>query len=109
MSEGKKSRILLVDDEKAIVDGLKVLMQRYFEDCEVVGEAYDGLEGYKLSLELRPDIVITDVRMLRLDGLKMIEMLKDEGLTAKFVIVSAYSDFAYAKKGMHLGVRHYLT
>jgi len=101
--------VILVDDEKGIIDGLQVIMRRYLPECQVIGCAYDGAEGCRLALELRPDIVITDIRMLRKDGLEMIEMLVSEGLDAKFIILSGYSEFEYARKGMHLGVKFYLS
>lgn len=101
--------IVLIDDEKGIIDGLKIIIRRYLPKCEVVGCAYDGIEGYLQVLELSPDIVITDIRMLRRDGLEMIEMLLKEGVQSKFIILSGYAEFEYARKGMQLGVRYYLT
>ena len=101
--------VILVDDEKGIIDGLQVIIRRYLPECQVIGCAYDGAEGCRMALELRPDIVITDIRMLRRDGLEMIEMLVSEGLAAKFIILSGYSEFEYARKGMSLGVKFYLS
>lgn len=103
------STILLVDDEKSILDGLGVLIRRYIPECQVVAKACSGLQGYKLALELKPEIVITDVRMFDIDGLKMIDMLKNHNSESDFVIISAYSDFEYARMGMKLGVKYYLT
>ncbi|MNC15310.1 putative response regulatory protein [compost metagenome] len=101
--------IVLIDDEKGIIEGLKVIIRDYLPQCEIIGDAFDGKEGYELVCRLQPDIVITDICMLRKDGLEMIEMLVKEGTQAKFIILSGYSEFEYARKGMHLGVRYYLN
>jgi two-component system response regulator YesN len=100
---------MLIDGEKAVVEGLKLVIATLLPECKVVGCAYDGDEGFRLGLELRPGIIITDIKMLKVDGLSMIERLQDEGLETQFVILSAYQDFKFTKEGMRLGVRHYLT
>lgn len=101
--------IMLVDDEKGIVEGLSVIIKRDLSNCQVIGCAYDGIDGFNLSLELQPDIIITDIRMLQRDGLDMIQMLLSEGLNAKFIILSGYSEFEYAKRGIELKVNFYLN
>ncbi|MGO4495466.1 helix-turn-helix domain-containing protein [Paenibacillus sp. 2RAB27] len=102
-------RLILVDDEKGIVNGLKKMIGRSIPECEVVGEAYNGLEGSHLIRKLQPDIVITDIRMPQADGLDMIKMLKDEGSLTKFILLSGYADFEYARRGMQLGVQFYIN
>lgn len=101
--------VVLIDDEKGIIDGMKVLISRYLPECQVIGVAYDGIEGGRIVLESCPDIVITDIHMLDKDGLSMIEELVKKGVSSKFIILSGYSEFEYARKGMSLGVKFYLT
>jgi two-component system response regulator YesN len=101
--------MMLVDDEKGIVDGLKVMIPRYLPECQVVGCAYDGTEGVRMVRRLRPDIVITDIRMFHQDGLEMVETLVKEDVASKFIILSGYADFEYARKAMKLGIRFYLN
>ena len=101
--------ILLVDDEKGIVDGLNILITRSMAECKVIGAAYDGERGFAEAMRLRPDIVVTDIRMLQHDGLDMIGRLKEAGNSAKFILLSGYASFEYAKKGMSLGARFYLN
>ncbi|QMV43987.1 response regulator transcription factor [Cohnella cholangitidis] len=101
--------VILVDDEKGIIEGLKVIMRRFLPECQVIGCAYDAVEGFRLAYELRPDIVITDIRMLQSTGLEMIEMLANEGIHTNVILLSGYSEFEYARKAMHLGVKYYLT
>lgn len=102
-------KVFLVDDEKGIVEGLKKIIGRYIPECEIIGEAYNGLEGVSLIQELSPDIVITDIRMPHADGLEMIAKLKDADCQAKFILLSGYADFEYARKGMRLGVQFYIN
>lgn len=102
-------RLVLVDDEKGIVDGLKIMISRYIPECEIVGVAYNGLEGFKLIQKLQPDIVITDIRMPHTDGLDMIKMLKEKGTQTKFILLSGYADFEYARRGIQLGVQFYIN
>ncbi|MCA0755782.1 response regulator [Paenibacillus sp. N4] len=102
-------KLILVDDEKGIVDGLKKMIGRYIPECEVVGTAYNGLEGVKLIQKMKPDIVITDIRMPHADGLDMIRMLKEANIPTKFILLSGYADFEYARRGMQLGVQFYIN
>lgn len=101
--------VVLVDDEKGIIEGLKIIIHRYLPLCKVIGCAYDGMEGLQIIRNLQPDIVISDIRMLHSDGLEMIETLVQEGTRAKFIILSGYAEFEYAKKGMKLGIKFYLN
>ncbi|MDP4098177.1 helix-turn-helix domain-containing protein [Paenibacillus sp. P96] len=102
-------KMMIVDDEKGIVDGLHKMIGRYVPECEMIGAAYNGLDGFRLILERQPDIVITDIRMPQADGLEMIRMLKDEACHAQFILLSGYAEFEYARKGMQLGVQFYIN
>ncbi|RTE06673.1 response regulator [Paenibacillus whitsoniae] len=102
-------KIFLIDDEKGLVEGLTKLIGRYIPECEVVGHAYNGVEGAALIMENQPDIVLTDIRMPQADGLDMIQSLKNQGCRSKFIILSGYADFEYARKGIQLGVQFYLN
>ncbi|MBB6694842.1 response regulator [Cohnella xylanilytica] len=102
-------KIVLVDDEKGIVDGLAKMIGRYLPECQVVGAAYNGAEGFRSVQQRRPDIVITDIRMPKEDGLDMIKRLKEAGNQTKFILLSGYADFEYARRGMQLGVQFYIN
>ncbi|MHA6533489.1 response regulator [Paenibacillus sp. BAC0078] len=102
-------KIILVDDEKGIVEGLKKMIGRSVPECRVVGSAHNGLDGFELIQRLNPDIVVTDIRMPKADGLDMITMLKSADIHAKYILLSGYADFEYAKKGIQLGVEFYLN
>ena len=100
-------RVLLVEDEELIREGLKVTTPWQEWGMEVVGEAADGEDGARKILELRPDIVITDVKMPKMNGLEMIEQIR--GQTAcEYIILSGYDEFALVKQAIHLEVKEYL-
>ncbi|MFD2329371.1 response regulator [Cohnella sp. GCM10020058] len=101
--------IVLVDDEKGIVAGLQKMLGRYVPECQVIGVAYNGAEGCELIRKLHPDIAITDIRMPQSDGLDMIKKLTEAGSPTKFILLSGYADFEYARQAMQLGVRFYIN
>ena len=101
-------RILIVEDEFNAREGLGDLLGKISPEYEVCGKASDGEQGAMLALELRPDLIFVDIEMPKLDGLKMIEKIKQNGEEPYFVILSGYSDFKYAQNGIKLGVSEYL-
>lgn len=101
-------KIVVVEDEAPIRNGLKGILPRLNPDYEVVGTAVDGEEGLKVIGELRPDLVILDIRMPKLDGLSMLGQLREQGSTCRAVVLTAYSDFSYAKQAIELGIDNYL-
>ena len=103
----KVYRVLIVEDEETIRKGLIFVVDWLKINCVVVGEAVNGIDGLNKIKELQPDIVITDVRMPKMDG---IQMLEESICIYKYeaVIISGYSEFEYAKKAITLGVSEYL-
>jgi YesN/AraC family two-component response regulator len=100
--------VLIVDDEPGIVKGLERMIHQGLPDCSVTNRAANGAQGFDLATRFHTDIVLTDVRMPKEDGLGMIRRLKEAGSLAAFIILSGYAEFEYAKKAMSFGVRHYL-
>ncbi len=101
-------RIVIVEDEDQIRSGLSHLMQHIHPEHQIVGTASDGKLGLELIRQKLPDIVITDVRMPNMDGLEMIRQASQEGIRVKYIIISAFSEFNYAKTAMSYGVTEYL-
>lgn len=101
-------RVMIVDDEKYIRRSIinRVDWDKY--GLEVVCEAADGEEAYAGVQLYQPDIILVDIRMPVLDGLGLIKLLAEEHSHIKVIILSAYQDFAYAKKAIQLGVEDYL-
>lgn len=100
--------VVLVDDEQVILTGLMRVFPWEEYGCRVAGTASDGLEGLRLIRKLRPDILLTDIRMPNLDGLGMVAALKSEFPGLQIAILTAYRDFEYARQAMTLGVCRYL-
>lgn len=101
--------VLLVDDEQFARQGLRNLIDWRACGYEVIGEADNGEEALRLIQELRPELVITDIRMPVLDGLELIRRVSSSGAAApKFIIVSGYDDFKYAQQAMRYGVCDFL-
>ncbi|HYW83085.1 MAG TPA: response regulator, partial [Spirochaetia bacterium] len=101
-------KIAIVEDELRIREGLARLVRRIDPSYEIVGEAEDGLAGMRIIARLRPDLVITDVRMPDLDGLEMLHRLEHQSIKVKAIVLSAYSEFSYACQAITLGVSEYL-
>lgn len=101
-------RVIIVEDETTVRRGIVLTMNWAALDCVIVGEAANGAEGRELALRLAPDIIITDVKMPRMDGVEMIRKLKEADCRSVFIILTAYSDFKYARSALRLGVKDYL-
>ena len=78
------------------------------EDYEFAGSAENGKTGLELIQKEQPDIVITDIRMPDMSGLEMLQEIRAQGNSVKTVVLSAYSEFEYARQAMRLGVTEYL-
>lgn len=102
-------KLLLVDDEKIILKGLLETYDWESMGYQVVGTATSGEAALALLEDEEPDVVITDVRMKKISGLELIEKAKLSRPGIKFVVVSAYKDFAYAKKACEEGALSYLV
>lgn len=101
-------RVVLVDDERLILEGLSKVVKWADHGCQVVGTARDGQEGLALIRREKPDIVFSDIRMPNMDGLMMLAALRSEFPHMLVTVLTAYRDFDYAQKALHLGVHRYL-
>lgn len=101
-------KVLLIDDEMMIRQGLRTIVDWDYYGFYVVGEAADGLEGKQKVLEIKPDLILVDIRMPGLDGIELIKQLRHLGYQGKVIILTGYSEFQYAKEAIHLEVVGYL-
>ena len=104
----KKLRVLLVDDEIMIREGFKRLFDWEAHDCEVVGEAADGMEALTKIDSLQPDIAIMDINIPIMNGLKVIQLSRIKHPNTAFVIVSGYDDFSYCREALRLQITDYI-
>ena len=104
----KKLGVLLVDDEIMIREGFKRLFDWEAHNCEVVGEAADGMQALAQIDNLHPDIVIMDINIPIINGLKVIQLSKIKHPDIAFVIVSGYDDFSYCREALRLQLTDYI-
>lgn len=104
----RKLRVLLIDDEIMIREGFKHLFDWESHGCEVVGEAADGMEALGQIDALLPDIVIIDINIPIMNGLKVIEVSRTKHPEIAYVIVSGYDDFAYCRQALRLQITDYI-
>ena len=84
------------------------ILKKLNPSYEVIAKAADGGEGLELIRTLKPDVILLDIRMPDMDGLTMLGELRKEGIVCQAMILTAYSDFSYAKQALELGVQSYL-
>ncbi|MBP5291117.1 MAG: response regulator [Lachnospiraceae bacterium] len=102
-------KVVIVDDEPLIVEGLRKIVEWDKYDCVVVGEASSAKEGLAMVDKHNPDILFTDIRMPGMDGLTMVAALRSEHKDMQVVVLTGYRDFEYARKALNLGVFRYLV
>lgn len=104
----KRLGVLLVDDEIMIREGFKRLFDWETHGCEVMGEAVDDMEALAKIDALVPDIVIMDINIPIMNGLKVIELARMKHPDMAFVVVSGYDDFSYCREALRLQITDYI-
>lgn len=105
----KMWKVVMADDEIVILNGLKKMIHWEELDLELAGEATDGAELYRQIREKKPDIVISDIMMPEMTGLQVMHQVKEDGLeSVKFIFISGYQEFAYAREALAGGAMDYL-
>ncbi len=94
IQENEPATILLVDDHRVVIEGIRSALEKESE-FQVVGEAVDGYEAVLKAKELRPDIIILDISMPRLDGIDATRRIKEVSPNSRIVIYTMHSDKEY--------------
>ncbi len=100
--------MIIVDDEKQIRDGLKKMMPWEEYNIQICGEAENGQQALELVEHLHPQIIFTDIRMPVMDGIELLQELKQREETSKVVVLSGYDDFNLIRRAMKNGAMDYL-
>lgn len=101
-------RVFLVEDETIIREGLREIIPWQQYGFTLVGDAGDGEQALPMIRELRPDVLITDIKMPFMDGLALSNLVSREFPAMKIIIISGYDDFEYARQAIRIGVEQYL-
>lgn len=101
------TRVLIADDHPLIRSGLRALLGRE-KEFEVVGEAADGYQALELVEQLKPDVVMLDVSMPRLNGIDVAKKISETTPSTRIIIVSIHSDESYVLRALKAGVKGYL-
>lgn len=97
---------IVVDDDELMRRAIRAALMSL--DCEVVGETYDGEEALKLYNEKKPDIVLLDIRMPKMDGLEVLTKLSEAGEDAYVVMMTFMDDDDFVEDCMIAGAKDYL-
>lgn len=101
-------KIIIVDDEKMIREGLVKTMPWEQMGIEVVGSSDNGRTALELAIDKKPHIILTDIRMPKMDGIEFLKRIKEELPKTKVLILSGYDDFSYAQKAIKYGATDYI-
>jgi Response regulator containing CheY-like receiver domain and AraC-type DNA-binding domain len=103
-----KYTVIIAEDEELLLHSLAKKIESLDVNFEVIGKAQTGVQAYELVKQLSPDLVITDIRMPEMNGITLLQKLRETYPLLDFIITSGYSDFEYAKSAIHLQVSEYL-
>jgi two-component system NarL family response regulator len=101
-------RVLLIEDHRMVREALCEVLQKV-PDIEFVGEAGDAREGLKQVIDLKPDVVVLDIRLPDLNGIEVAARLRDAGSHAKVVALSAFADKRFVTAMLRSGASAYVT
>ena len=101
-------RVLIADDQRVVREGLAMVLG-LLDGVEVVGAASDGNEAVALAGDLRPDVVLMDLRMPRCDGIEATRLLRERQPGTKVVVLTTYADDQSVIEAFRAGARGYLT
>ncbi len=101
-------KVIIVDDEPIIVEGLQKGIAWENWNCKIVGTAGNGKEGLRLVREMEPNILISDISMTNMDGLTMVAAIKSEFPDIEVCLLTGFRNFEYAQQAVKLGVTRFL-
>jgi DNA-binding NarL/FixJ family response regulator len=99
--------VVIADDHNLVREGIRALLEKA-EDITVVGEAENGEEALALVQQHRPDVLVMDIAMPGMNGIQVLEQLRERGLPAHVVILSMYADEVFVRQALQNGAKGYL-
>jgi len=101
-------KILVVEDNKILNQYIGDMVDWQSMNMEIAGNAFNGEQGLHMAMELKPDLVIADIDMPKIDGLKMCKLIKEQLPDVRFVFISCFDSFQYVRDAMDLGAYKYM-
>ena len=101
-------KILIADDEPLVRAGIKSVIPWQQHGFEVIGEAENGLEAYNKIISLKPDILITDIKMPQMDGIELLKKIKKDKIHIQSIILSCFDEFDMVREAMKYGAKDYI-
>lgn len=101
-------KILIADDEPLVRAGIKSVIPWQQHGFEVIGEAENGLEAYNKIIALKPDILITDIKMPQMDGIELLKTIKKDKIHIQSIILSCFDEFDMVREAMKYGAKDYI-
>jgi len=103
----RKIKVLVADDSEQTRENIQAIFS-YEESIEIIGEAQNGAEAIELARELRPDVILMDINMPEMDGIRATKLMTEEGLEGSIIIMSIQGEKEYMKRAMSAGARDYV-
>ena len=101
-------KVLIADDEPLVRAGIKTVLPWNMYGFDVISEAADGKEAYEKILKLKPDILITDIKMPGMDGITLLKRLKQEKISIQSLVLSCFDEFELVREAMKYGAHDYI-
>ena len=101
-------KVMLVEDEDFILQGLENIIDWEELDLSIIHKAHNGQEALNMQEEERADIIVTDVCMPLMDGLQLLEKVRETDPEARFIILTGYNEFEYARAAIRMDVEDYI-
>lgn len=99
--------VVIVDDHVMVREGIKQLLEMD-GDIRVIGEAGDGEEGLRVLEEKDPDVLLLDINMPKMNGLEVLEKIREKGIKRKVLILTLHNEMDYIIKAKNIGVEGYV-
>lgn len=101
-------KILLIDDDPNILDGIQTIIRNHFPDTFHIFKAYDGRQALELLTENYCHMIVSDIKMPQLDGIALLELIHQEEIPSTVIMLSGYDDYMYIRSALKLGAYDYL-
>lgn len=103
----KNITVIIVDDHALMREGLKKILE-LDDNIDVIGQAGDGEEGMKKILEYRPDVILLDINMPKINGIEVLRRAKDLGVESKIIMLTIHDDKEYLQETIKIGANGYV-